>query len=305
MLDEYETTQKIVYKTLVNQIKNNKYSHAYLFEANGNPDAFSLVVGFAKSLLCPHKYTNNEKCKNCTICHRIDNNIFSDLKIIEADGLWIKKEQLDELQKEYSIKSLESDKRVYIINNAEKLNTQAANSILKFIEEPEEGIIAILITNNIYQIINTIVSRCQIISLSTVSNKKTFNLNIEEDKISENLNIVNNFVTELEKQKLNTIMMANKLWHEYYKERKDYINGFELLLIYYKDVLNYKLSRNLEVFSDYLDNISYISDNNTFSSIIFKINKIIELKEYIKVNANQNLLLDKLIIEITRGDVSE
>ena len=59
MLDEYKETQKIVYKTLVNQINNNKYSHAYLFESNGNPDTFSLVLGFAKSLLCPNKYTNN------------------------------------------------------------------------------------------------------------------------------------------------------------------------------------------------------------------------------------------------------
>ena len=40
MFDEYKESQQIVYKTLTNEIKNNKYSHAYLFEANGNPDAF-------------------------------------------------------------------------------------------------------------------------------------------------------------------------------------------------------------------------------------------------------------------------
>lgn len=304
MLDEYKETQKIVYKTLVNQINNNKYSHAYLFESNGNPDTFSLVLGFAKALLCHNKYTNNSKCNNCSICHRIDNNIFSDLKIIEPDGLWIKKEQLDELQKEFSVKSLESDKKVYIINNAERLNTQAANSILKFIEEPEEGIIAILITNNVYQLLSTIVSRCQIISLSKQQEKTSFILNIEED-LETNLQTINNFVKYLEKEKLNTIIMSNKLWHDFYKERKDYINGFELLLIYYKDVLNYKLNRKLELFSNYIDDIKIIGDNNSFNNLIYKINKIISLKEHIKVNANQNLLLDKLIIEITRGDVDE
>ena len=304
MLDEYKDTQKVVYKTLTNQIKNNKYSHAYLFEANGNPDAFSLVLSFAKALLCPNKYTNNSKCDNCSICHRIDNNIFSDLKIIEPDGLWIKKEQLDELQKNFSVKSVESDKRVYIINNAERLNTQAANSILKFIEEPEEGIIAILITNNVYQLLSTIVSRCQIISLTKQVEKQTLNLNIEED-LDTHLQTINNFVKYLEKEKLNTIIMSNKLWHEFYKERKDYINGFELLLIYYKDILNYKLNRKLELFNDYIDDIKTISDENTFNNLIYKINTIINLKEHIKVNANQNLLLDKLIIEITRGDVDE
>ena len=304
MFDEYKESQQIVYKTLTNEIKNNKYSHAYLFEANGNPDAFSLVMGFVKMLLCPYNYSNNEKCVNCTICERIDKNIYSDLKIIEPDGMWIKKEQLDELQKEFSTKSVESNKKVYIINGAEKLNPQAANSMLKFLEEPEEGIIAILITNNVYQLLSTIVSRCQIISLAK-STTKNININLSKEELEEKLDSINNFVKYLEKEKLDTIIMANKLWHDIYKERKDYILGYELMLIYYKDILNYKLNRKLELFDNYIEDIKMISDNNTFNNIIFKINKIIELKEYIKVNANQNLLLDKLIIELTRGDVNE
>ena len=304
MFDEYKESQQIVYKTLTNEIKNNKYSHAYLFEANGNPDAFSLVMKKKKMLLCPYNYSNNDKCVNCTICERIDKNIYSDLKIIEPDGMWIKKEQLDELQKEFSTKSVESNKKVYIINGAEKLNPQAANSMLKFLEEPEEGIIAILITNNVYQLLSTIVSRCQIISLAK-STTKNINIDLSKEELEEKLDSINNFVKYLEKEKLDTIIMSNKLWHDIYKERKDYILGYELMLIYYKDILNYKLNRKLELFDTYIDDIKIINDNNTFNNIIFKINKIIELKEYIKVNANQNLLLDKLIIELTRGDVNE
>lgn len=304
MLDEYQESQKIVYKTLTNEIKKNKYLHAYLFEANGNPDAFSLVLSFAKMLLCPNNYSNNDNCVNCTICERIDKNIYSDLKIIEPDGMWIKKEQLDELQKEFMTKSVESNKKVYIINQAEKLNVQASNSMLKFLEEPEEGIIAILITNNVYQLLSTIVSRCQIISLAKSTNKN-INIDLDEEELDIHLQTINNFVKYLEKEKLDTIIMSNKLWHELYKERKNYILGFEILLIYYKDVLNYKLNRKLELFSNYIEDIKKISDNNTFNNLIYKINKIIELKEYIKVNANQNLLLDKLIIELTRGDQNE
>ena len=87
MLDEYQESQKIVYKTLTNEVKKNKYSHAYLFEANGNSDTLKLVLGFAKMLLCPYNYSNNSKCVNCTQCSKIDKNIFSDLKIIEPDGV--------------------------------------------------------------------------------------------------------------------------------------------------------------------------------------------------------------------------
>lgn len=299
MLDKYIEKQNIVYKTLTNAVSKNTYSHAYLFETNDNEDAFDIALSFAKTLLCPNNYTNNNKCVNCTQCQKIDKNIFSDIQIINPDGMWIKKEQLDLLQKEFSKKSIESNKKIYIINNAELLNVQASNSILKFLEEPEENIIAILITKNIYQLLPTIVSRCQIISLKK-NNKQE---KIIDEEINEKLEYVNNFVKYLEKEKIETMLMTQKLWHDYFKERKDYIVGYELILIYYKDILNFKLNRKIELFSDYKEEIEIIANNNTFSNLIYKINKVIELKEYIKVNANQNLLLDKLIIELSRGDI--
>ena len=298
MLDKYMESQNIVYKTLTNAVNKNTYSHAYLFETNGNEDALDIAISFAKTLLCPNNYTNNNQCVNCTQCQKIDKNIFSDIKIIEPDGMWIKKEQLDELQKEFSKKSVESNKKIYIINNAELLNVQASNSILKFLEEPEENIIAILVTKNIYQLLTTIVSRCQIISLKKNKAKETI-----DEEVKEKLEYVNNFIKYLEKEKIETLLMTQKLWHEYFKERKDYINGYELILIYYKDVLNFKLNRQIELFNEYKEEIEVIANNNTFNNLIYKINKIIELKEHIKVNANQSLLLDKLIIELSRGDI--
>ena len=298
MLDKYMESQNIVYKTLTNAVNKNTYSHAYLFETNGNEDALDIALSFAKTLLCPNNYTNNNQCVNCTQCQKIDKNIFSDIKIIEPDGMWIKKEQLDELQKEFSKKSVESNKKIYIINHAELLNVQASNSILKFLEEPEENIIAILVTKNIYQLLTTIVSRCQIISLKKNKEKETI-----DEEVKEKLEYVNNFIKYLEKEKIETLLMTQKLWHEYFKERKNYINGYELILIYYKDVLNFKLNRQIELFSEYKEEIELIANNNTFNNLIYKINKIIELKEHIKVNANQSLLLDKLIIELSRGDI--
>lgn len=298
MLDKYMESQNIVYKTLTNAVNKNTYSHAYLFETNGNEEALDIAISFAKTLLCPNNYTNNNQCVNCTQCQKIDKNIFSDIKIIEPDGMWIKKEQLDELQKEFSKKSVESNKKIYIINNAELLNVQASNSILKFLEEPEENIIAILVTKNIYQLLTTIVSRCQIISLKKNKEKETI-----DEEVKEKLEYVNNFIKYLEKEKIETLLMTQKLWHEYFKERKDCIIGYELILIYYKDVLNFKLNRQIELFNEYKEEIEVIANNNTFNNLIYKINKIIELKEHIKVNANQSLLLDKLIIELSRGDI--
>ena len=94
MLDDFSLEQNIVYKTLINSVKNNRCSHAYLIESNGYSKALDLALAFAKYILCPDAYTNCEKCDNCSQCKNIDNKEFLELKIIEAEGQWIKKNQL-------------------------------------------------------------------------------------------------------------------------------------------------------------------------------------------------------------------
>ena len=155
-------------------ISNNHISHAYLFEVNNYEDDYKYISDFIKMILCNIKYEDIDNSDN-PIISLIDNNNYPDLRVIEHDGSTIKKGQLIELQKDYSNKSLLDGKRIYIIKNAEKLNPASANTILKFLEEPEEDIIAFLITDNRYHVLDTIISRCQILTL------KEDNLSFEED----------------------------------------------------------------------------------------------------------------------------
>ena len=151
MLDDFKLEQPVAYKMLLNSKKSGKISRAYLFEANGYSKTLEFVLSFAKYLLCPDSHINNNV--DCNVCKSIEKNEYLELKIIEADGQWVKKTQLEELQLEFSKKPVIGDKKVYIINGAEKLNNSSANSILKFLEEPEEGIIAILITSDINKLL--------------------------------------------------------------------------------------------------------------------------------------------------------
>ena len=148
-------------------IQSNKLSHSYLIELGDFSLDFPLVLLFVKMILCSEMVDDveNLNCNRCNTCKLIDENSFPDLQIIEAEGSQIKKNQLLSLKGEYQNKSLIGKRRVYIIKNAEKLNPSSANTILKFLEEPEEGVIAILLTSNRYQILDTILSRCQVLSL--------------------------------------------------------------------------------------------------------------------------------------------
>lgn len=315
MLDDFMLEQPVAYKILKNSIINNKVSHAYIIESNGYSKSFDLARSFAKYLLCPNSYTNKEKCLNCNQCTSIDNNDYIELKIIEADGQWIKKSQLDELQIDFSKKSVLGNKKIYIIKDADKLNASSANSLLKFLEEPEEGIIAILLADNIYQMIGTIVSRCQVISLKpnkTLEGKSTpekiadilFNSESEITEFinnEENITYINKvieFSKYYEDHKLNTLIYINKLWNDYFKDRNLNILGFSIMLLLYRDILNQKLGKDIEVFNEYTEDVKYICEKNDMECIIDKINVIMKLKELIKFNINQNALMDKLIIEL-------
>ncbi len=312
MLDEYQNLQPIVYKILRNAAIKNKYSHAYLFETNGFYDSFNLIFSFVKTIFCPHSYTNKENCQGCQQCKVIESGNFPEIEIISPDGMWIKKEQLQKLQEEFNKKAIIGNKKIYIINGADKLNKQAANSILKFLEEPEEGIIAILITDNIYQVLETIRSRCQIIKLKeekrnfkeeTTPMRLPYFLGISEitDEDIEKYEKVINFINYYEKNQLNTIIYMQKLWHDYIKSKEDLLTAFDIMIFYYKDVLNYLTNCNLEIFVDNQKDIENIAIKNDLKTISKKLNIITEFKEKIKYNANTNLLMDKLIITLEGG----
>lgn len=310
MLDEYSSVQRNVYRILKNALKNDKISHAYLLEANGYKNALPLALAFAKTLFCPYQYTNNKECKNCSQCKTIDENNFIELKIIEPDGMWIKKEQLDNLQKEFSMKSIASNKKIYIINHADKLNVSSANTILKFLEEPSENIIAILIADNLYQIMDTILSRCQILSLQRESNsneiewkdKIPFYIKVPDGlddttKIEEKIENIKKFIKSVENQKKDTLLFAQRLWHEPIVGREMNVFAFEALTYFYRDVLAFKMNIGPFIFHDEL--VKEIASLNEIKQINQKLKYINKAKENIQYNANIPLLLDKLIIELS------
>lgn len=306
MLDDYQKDQPIIYKILKKQIKNEKNSHAYLFETKGYHDSQKFIQAFTKSLLCPKKNLKIENCNNCHQCEVIASGNFPEIKIINPDGLWIKKEQLQELQSEFNEQAIIGTKRIYIINGAEKLNKSAANSILKFLEEPEGDIIAILLTDNIYSVLQTIRSRCQILKLkettieknnNQIENiKKMLNIEIEEEKIEKIIDFINYYETH----HLDTILYMNKIWNEYIQTKEEIITAFDIMIMYYKDILNNKIRNKLEIFEQ-TNEIKKITEQNKIKELCNKINIISKQKQNIKYNANTNLLMDKLIIELEGG----
>ncbi len=321
MLDDFYLEQPLAVSILKNSIKKNKLVHAYLFETNGYSKKEDFIFSFIKSLLCPNNFFAFANCENCVLCQQLDDRCYPEVKIINPDGMWIKKEQLDDLQQEFSKKAIVGSKKVYIINNAEKMNASAANSILKFLEEPVVNVIAILVTDNMYQLLDTIISRCQIISLKKNFIKSDSELELVADYIfgdSEKrleflnsddsvdmINNIKNFICYYEKNKLSALLYTQKFWFNYFNDKDKNQFAYDVMILYYRDVLNFKVGHELAIFKNDYDKILNIADSMSEYEICSKISKILEVKEKIKNNLNLNLLMDSLIINMERGEVND
>ena len=164
MMIDFKQDEKII-AYFEKVLKNNKLSHAYLFVCDDDYYMENFISVFIKALFCER---NNEKifssCEECNTCKNIENNNYRDLYIIDSNNQKIKKEETLLIKLQTQIKSAYG-KKVYWLKSIEQMTPQAANSLLKNLEEPEENVFAILSCKNINNVLPTIISRCQKIKL--------------------------------------------------------------------------------------------------------------------------------------------
>lgn len=319
--DDFMDNQNICYSLLKNSVATGRVSHAYLVDANNNDDAYDFVIAFVKMLLCPYGYSCylKNKCNDCHLCQRIQDGNYSEIKVIEAESNVIKKEQLLELQNEFSRTNLEGKYRIYIIRDCDKMNKHAANSLLKFLEEPVDGIIAILMTNHFSKVLSTIVSRCQIVHLKHVmhfnnissfdnlasvccDNNEAILEFCRDDNKKDIMNTVIDFILYFEENGVDILLYMKKMWYNKIHSRDECIFAFQIMINFYYDVLKSKMNGDV-LFCSHKAEINRVANLNTFDILVKKIDIIHYGYDMILSNLNVNLLLDDIVIRM--GDVHE
>lgn len=311
MFEKYRENQPVATATLINSLNNNKLSHAYIFETNNYLLSYDLIKDFIRYILCRNSRDNLHDSSKCNICSAVEDGNYIELKVIDTKSLQIKKEEIISLQEEFRNKAIEGTKKIYLIKSAEKLNNSSANTILKFLEEPEDNILAILITPSQYMLFDTIKSRCQIISLSNkqsqgdiielIYNNYYCNCDLTNEltiKIDDDIKHIFKFVNYIEINGKDLLLYTNEYFFNYFNNREDVLMAFEIIKLIYYDMLKYKTSNKLKYFTNFEEEIIKMTKEIDLNIMVTKINIVTKTIDKIKYNVNINLLMDKFIMEM-------
>jgi len=138
-------------------LQSGRLAHAYLFEGPDGVGKQLLALALVRALFC----TQGTGCGTCAACRKVDHHNHPDLHLLEPDGGVIRIEQVREIQRELAFRPLEARQKICLIDNAEAMNTAAANALLKTLEEPPGDALLILLSARPDSLLPTIRSRCQ------------------------------------------------------------------------------------------------------------------------------------------------
>lgn len=148
---------------LKRSLARNRLAHAYLFVGPPRVGKTALALFLAQAVNCLHP--DDKPCGDCMACRKIQRGLHPDVRVIDGEGGSIKINQIRELQNEATLSPFEGRQRVYVLCDFQNATPEAANCLLKTLEEPPPRVLLILTATQGEALLPTIVSRCQVLNL--------------------------------------------------------------------------------------------------------------------------------------------
>lgn len=150
--------------------RHNRIAHAYLFVGAEGIGKKKAALNFAKLLVCEDP-KGEEPCDRCPSCLKGDAFNHPDIQMVSPEGQFIKIDAIREARRRLSLVGFESARKCLLIYDAQYLNDESSNALLKTLEEPTPNTVILLVADSIRSILPTIASRCQRIIFSPLSEK--------------------------------------------------------------------------------------------------------------------------------------
>ena len=315
---------------LTTAILTDKVSHAYIISGERSMGKEFIAKIFAMAIQCEEPDALNP-CNECHSCKQALTNNHPDIISVahEKPGVISVDDIRRQINSDIGIKPYKSDKKIYLISEAEKMTPQAQNALLKTLEEPPAYAVIMLLTANAESLLSTILSRAVVLNMKPVPDAKVKKYlmeimeipdykadvcvafargNIGKAKLlaaSEEFENVKDQAIKLLKNiggmEIHEIIAAIKKINEYKFEVGDYL---DILSIWYRDVLLFKATRDLShlIFKEEYHYIKRIADTCTYEGIEEVIEALDKAKARLQANVNFELTLELLLLTIKENE---
>lgn len=313
-----------VIEHMQNAIQYKKVSHAYILNGENGTGKKLLANVFAKALQC--QAGESDSCGTCTSCLQVDSGNHPDIKYITHEKASIGVDDIrDQINSNIGIKPYSSQYKIYIIDDASKMTEQAQNALLKTIEEPPVYGIIILLTDNLNQLLPTILSRCVTLNLKPIRIDMIKNYLMSEHQIPDYMaelsasfcqgNIgkaikyasseeflkikeeVLHLLRHIEDMEFYEIINAIKSISINKLEINDYL---DLIILWYRDILMFKVTKNpnLLLFKEEYKYISKQASMRDYEGIENIINSVDKAKIRLKANVNFDIAIELMLLTL-------
>lgn len=307
-------------------IRLNKVSHAYIINGERSAGKEFIAKIFAMALQCESRQ-DTEACHECHSCKQALSGNHPDIIFIshEKPGTISVDDIRSQINGDVAIKPYSGPKKIYIMNEGEKMTVQAQNALLKTLEEPPEYAVILILTANVNALLPTVISRCVVLNMKPVRDEQMKQYLMQEmeipdykadvcaafargnvgkarllakseefDKVKEEAVTLLKYIGDME---INEIVAAIKKITEYKFEVADYL---DILSIWYRDVLLFKATRDANhlIFREEIQYIRKVADKSTYEGIELIIDALEKAKQRLNANVNFELTMELLLLTI-------
>ncbi len=325
--DEFLDMQPVVMKRLQGAYEKNRLAHAYLFEGPAGSGKKEITHFFVKLLLCETPI-GNVPCETCRSCQLYNSGNHTNVIFIEPDGQNVKIDQIRELIFKLNKTGLNTGRKIYVIEQADRMNNSSANALLKFLEEPEFNVTAILLTERLNALMSTIRSRCQMVSFRPLSRPKLMEKLIA-DGMTGSMAATVSMLTQSEEEALalsqdeqfaqarktvlklvevassnvhEALLLLQAEWLPLFKEKEDAERGLDMLLFAYRDIASVKAGlETARAYPDMEETWKQMALQRSFTVLSRQLQAVLQAKQQLPRNMNRTLLMEQLMLNLQEG----
>jgi len=309
-------------RLLRGMLEKDEINGSYLFIGPDGVGKRSVSMEFAKAINCEKK--GFDACEECIPCSKINSLNHPDVFIIhkENESSFIKIDKIRDIIYQASLKPYEARKKIFIISDADDMNEESQNALLKILEEPRDNQIFILTTSRVSGLLPTVISRCKLVKFGLVSRAQIQELLIKRHASSEDEAVLfshmafgspgmavafkdKDKIRERDKMLNDFFFRKRAMFREEVCDEKKYPDleeSLQMLLFWYRDLLVSKFTEDKVVFlnMDRIQEIFSYSARFSAEKIERDIASVINTISYVKRNINPKMALFNMALELER-----